>query len=86
MQTLYPCEQAGTLLAKLAADEATRNRLLADPQATLREYGFEIDANALPAQIELAENGACENAFTVLDSKRLQREMASAAIAVFRYK
>jgi hypothetical protein len=86
MQTLYPCEQASTLLANLAANEAARRQLLADPQATLRAYGFEIDASALPTQIELAGNGEYETALTNLDQERLQQEMAKRKLVVFLLK
>lgn len=85
IQTPYPCEQAGTLLAKLADDESARSQLLADPQATLREYGFEIDIGALSARVELAERDECERALAKLDHEQSREKEAKQKMIIFVY-
>jgi hypothetical protein len=78
MSPLYSYELATGLLSDLAANAELRNQMLADPEATFRKYGFQIDASRLPARPELANEAQLEkSARDNLDREEARQHSAS---------
>lgn len=60
MSTKYSYQHATGLLSDLAANADLRSRLLADPEATFRKYGFQIDPSQMPVHRQLARQSLLE--------------------------